>query len=252
MGPALPPVTGLHFLPLGAESVIRPARARPTLDAMPPVLFDVAWDALELDNVRAFLSDAGEESVTWEAKADDDDQRARAAGQEPGRLGKQTIRKAVCGLANQIGGYVIVGARRAKASDPWQLPGVTGPNIDEPEGWLRTVISEHGVNPVPMHDVKAWPLGDGAFAAVIAVEPVVRPPCMTAQGHIYERVSGDTKRVTDAAMLARLFDCGRTVGLGTEQLAIRAAGALLFDDADDRGRPHAHHEPRRRADRACH
>lgn len=78
---------------------------------MPPALFDVDWSDLQLDDVRSFLADAGDEGVTWEAKADDDDKRAREAGRDPGELGKNTIRRAVCAFANQVGGYLIIGAR---------------------------------------------------------------------------------------------------------------------------------------------
>jgi len=35
-------------------------------------LFGVPWESLTLDGVRAFLADAGDEGVTWEAKADED------------------------------------------------------------------------------------------------------------------------------------------------------------------------------------
>jgi hypothetical protein len=40
-------------------------------------LFSVPWSQVELEHVRAFLDDAGEEGVTWEAKADDDRGRLR-------------------------------------------------------------------------------------------------------------------------------------------------------------------------------
>jgi predicted HTH transcriptional regulator len=64
-------------------------------------LFDVGWNELDLQHVREFLADADEEGVTWEAKAED----------ERGRLRPDSIRKAACGLANQIGGYLFLGAR---------------------------------------------------------------------------------------------------------------------------------------------
>lgn len=102
---------------------------------------------VELVDIEAFLSDAGEESVTWEAKADDDEQRRRPSGQTPGRLGRNTIRKAVCGLANRIGGYLIIGARWNTNESCWELPGVAVDH-DEPDLWLAQVV-DSGVRPIP-------------------------------------------------------------------------------------------------------
>ena len=57
-------------------------------------LFDVPWNDVDLEQVREFFANAGEEGVTWEAKAED----------ERGQLRPDSIRKAACGLANQVGG----------------------------------------------------------------------------------------------------------------------------------------------------
>jgi hypothetical protein len=68
-------------------------------------LFETPWDKLDRKAVEAFVKTAREEGVTWEAKADD----------EKGRLHPDSLRKAVGGLANRIGGYVLVGAKWNKA-----------------------------------------------------------------------------------------------------------------------------------------
>ncbi len=181
-------------------------------------------EKVRLDDVRTFLADAGEEGVTWEAKADDDELRKRPEGQEPGRLGKNTIRKAVCGLANQIGGYLIAGARANKKMSTWELPGIVIDH-DEPMLWLGQVI-EGGVQPVPRYGLKTWRLDDARTVALIEVEPVAQAPCMTSQGHVYERVSGETRRVGDPAHLDALFSRGRAAREMAERRADQAAAEL--------------------------
>ena len=75
-------------------------------------LFPKPWPDLDLAAVEAFFSDAGEEGTTWEAKADD----------ERGVLRADSVRKAANGLANRIGGYVIIGATRDKKTREWTVP----------------------------------------------------------------------------------------------------------------------------------
>jgi hypothetical protein len=110
-------------------------------------------------------------------------------------------------LANQIGGFLILGARWDKKARRWRLPGSVSP---EPEArtWLSKVLGN--LRPVPRFDLRAWHLEGDRWVAVIRVEPVDEPPCMTPLGHVYERVSGDSVRVTDPALLDRLFRSGRT------------------------------------------
>ena len=97
--------------------------------------------------------------------------------------GKNTIRKAGCGLANQIGGFVILGARWDKSDRVWRLSGVV---IDhsEPELWIGQLIGD--LRPAPRFEAKAWKLDRDRTVAVVRVEPVDEPPCMTPQGHVYE------------------------------------------------------------------
>jgi hypothetical protein len=70
-------------------------------------IFGVPWEQVELDHVRAFLETAGDEGILWEAKATDP-RRADA------KIEASVIREPICGLANSIGGYVIVGCRVSK------------------------------------------------------------------------------------------------------------------------------------------
>ena len=62
--------------------------------------------------------------------------------------------------------------------------------------------------------------------AIIEVQPVAQAPCMTAQGHVYERVSGETRRVNDPARLAALFARGAAAQEQANQEASRAAADL--------------------------
>lgn len=187
-------------------------------------LFRVPWPNLQLDDVHAFLDETGEEGVTWEAKADDDEDRKPPQGEEPGRLRPTTVRKAACGFANQIGGFLIIGARWDKREQRWRLPGVI---IDdpEPELWLGKVL--RSLNPAPRFEPKAWALHSGRSVAVVRIEPVDVPPCMTPQGHVYERVSGETVRVREPALLDRLFRRGRAARERAEQFSRRAAARAL-------------------------
>jgi hypothetical protein len=177
-------------------------------------LFETPWDDLDPDAVHEFLRTAGEEGVTWEAKADD----------KRGRLHPDSLRKAACGLANRDGGYIIVGAKRDAETGEWKLPGITKPD-NEPALWLGKVL--RGLRPTPRFELRAWPLDDDRIAAVVWIEPVDEPPCMTPQGQVYERVSGETLPVTDPARLDALFRGGQQARGRAEHFANRAARRAL-------------------------
>lgn len=176
-------------------------------------LFDVAWSETELEHVEGFLADADSEGVTWEAKADD----------ERSALRPESIRKAVCGFANQIGGYLILGARKLDDGG-WELPGLRF-TADEPDVWIGQVL--RGLRPTPRFDVKTWARSEGRVAAVILVEPVAESPCMTPQGRVYERVTGETLPVDDPALLDRLFRRGADARARIAALAPRATERAL-------------------------
>lgn len=173
-------------------------------------LFDVEWDRLERSHVERFLEGAGKEGVTWEAKG---------AGESGNSIRPDSLRKAACGLANQIGGYLIVGA--TNTDDEWKLDGIPRP-ADEPDLWLGQILRR--LQPVPRFDVcDPFQLDDGKIALVARIEPVAVPPCMTPQGRIYERVSGETLPVEDPALLDQLFRRGEHARSRAEQFARQAA-----------------------------
>lgn len=190
----------------------------------------IPWSEISLESITDFLGEAEEEGITWEAKADDDQRAAARQGREPGKLTTRTIRRAVCGLANQMGGLLILGARGGRGK-PWTVCGFTPP---EPEvrSWLERLIRD-GLQPCPRVEVRCWTFGEGASIAAILVEPVAEPPCMTSDGNIYERLSGDTVRVGDPLQLARLSERGSrarmTAEARSDRLGHRVAEAIAED-----------------------
>lgn len=178
-------------------------------------LFGTAWSRLSAEDVEAFLGEADKEGVTWEAKADS----------EQSSLRPDSIRKAACGFANQIGGYLILGARKTEGAG-WALPGIARP-ADEPEVWVGQILRR--LQPVPGFAVKAWPRAGACdrVAIIIQIEPVAVPPCMTPQGRVYERVTGETLPVEDPILLDKLFRRGENARALAAERAPRAATRAL-------------------------
>lgn len=189
----------------------------------------IPWKEISLESIARFLDQADEEGVTWEAKADDDQGAAAAQGREPGKLTTRTIRRAVCGLANQMGGLIILGARGGRGK-PWTVCGFT-PREPEVKSWLERLIRD-GLQPSPRIEVCTWSIEGGTVAAIL-VAPVAEPPCMTSDGNIYERVSGDTVRVGDPLQLARLSERGSRARTTAEarsgRIGDRVAHAIAGD-----------------------
>lgn len=190
---------------------------------MPPDLGGIPWARLSLADIDAFLAAEAEETLYWEAKGD---------GRE--RLGPHALAKAVCGFANsERGGYVILGAKLSDRA--YVMPGLTHPPAAELGAWVDQVIRSGAVKPLPWFEPRTFVERPGA--AIIAIDPVEQPPCVTSGGAVYERTSGRTVPVTDPSELARLFATGRTAhiqgviqrldGLIAEANAARRA---LFED----------------------
>lgn len=159
--------------------------------------FGTPWADLDLEAVERFLvEDAEAEGLTWEAKGSDP-----RGGDPPHR---DAVRKHVSAFANsELGGFYLLGAaREQRSAGPWKLDPLDFDG-EEPTTWLSRVI-RNGVNPVPPHDIREWER-DGLHVAVVRVDPVAEPPCMTMSGEVFMRVSGESIRVTDAATLRRLY-----------------------------------------------
>jgi hypothetical protein len=173
-------------------------------------IFSASWESLQPSDVEAFLADATEEGLLWEAK-----------GREQPNRG--SVRKAACGFANSRGGFLILGAEQGNAG--WTLPGLQF-EVEEPGTWLSSVLNA-GLNPVPSFDVKVWDRDQGRKAVVLRVEPVGVPPCLTSDGIAYARTSGQTNRITDPTVLARLTERGEAARERAEAIAQRAASGLF-------------------------
>ena len=167
--------------------------------------FGTPWPDLTLDHVEAFLSDAGDEGLTWEAKGTE-------------RPRRESVRKNVSAFANAEGGFYIVGASRVDGG--WQLDPIDF-GADEAGTWLAQVIRSN-VLPIPWFDVKSFEC-EGGSVVVVNVAPVSEPPCMTTNGEVYTRVSGESYPVRDPGTLRRLFERGEGRAAQTEVEALRAA-----------------------------
>src|SRR5215218_10247486 len=109
-------------------------------------IFRVPFTDLALADVRAFLDDAGDEGITWEAKGPDP--RNIDTPLEP-----RLLERAACGLANSIGGYVILGAAQDANTRRWNLPGIRLKG-GEPGTWIDDVIGS--LRPRPRIDDPVW------------------------------------------------------------------------------------------------
>ena len=68
-----------------------------------------------------------------------------------------------------------------------------------------------------------------ATVAVVRVEPVTGAPCITNDGQVYQRVTGQTVPVTDTAVLARLFERGYAARSRAVEASERAADRVMRD-----------------------
>jgi hypothetical protein len=176
-------------------------------------IFEVSWEGLEREHVEGFLASASGEGLVWEAK-----------GTAPLTGLKRKIVEGVCGLANQLGGVFIVGAEQAGGS--WSLPGVEDNAGEDVHDWIARVLNGNLVNPPPF-DVRRWPLGDGRVVAVVRVDPIAVPPCMTRDGLVFLRVVGETLKVKDPRVLAELVRKGQAARDNAEARAVRAVVRLM-------------------------
>jgi hypothetical protein len=177
-------------------------------------IFGVPWSELRLKHVAAYLEQADDEPLLWEAKGT--------------KLDPKEVRRQVCAFANgHEVGYLILGADRDSAPDApkWRLDGVEFP--DEPRTWIAEIVGdpEGGVRPRPDFDVAAWEAANG-HVAVVRVTPTSTPPCV-ANGTVYERLPGKTQTVRDPLILAGLFARGDEARKRAQAFANRAARTVM-------------------------
>jgi hypothetical protein len=172
-----------------------------------PAPFGERWEHLTLTDVEAFLATAGEGALTWECKA--------------GRARPEQIVRTAAGFANsELGGYLILGADWVGGA--WVLTGAD--LVPDVTAWLGTAVDR--LAPRPHHDARTFTIeATGVRIAVLAIEPVDVPPCLTPDGAVFERVVGQTVPVRDPGRLATLFARGEAA----ERKAIDAVNAAILE-----------------------
>jgi len=98
--------------------------------------FGAPWDDLSLEVLRAFFAQAGDETLTWEAKG--------------GIVHKEQVLKAASAFGNSLLGGLVLGASQAKKGGPWSPDRSTFP--DEPTTWVSTCLMNDAVRPRPSSD----------------------------------------------------------------------------------------------------
>lgn len=175
-----------------------------------PSPFGVPFDQLTIESLREALPPGGYEPLTWEAKGT--------------RATRETIRRHVCGFANsREGGILVLGANQTRGG-PWTFEGVA--LSAEPIAWIDQVIRD-GLSPVPQFQVRMVGEGASGLVAAVDVRPLPDPPCITADGQVFERVPGRTVPVATAADLARLYDRGETARRRASAAASAAIARVL-------------------------
>ena len=168
-------------------------------------IFGVRWNDLKLEHVEEFFAGAEREPLTWEAKGTE--------------LRREHVTRHVCGFANAAeGGYLLLGFELV--DERWRATGCEFPG-DDPPVWVSNVV-RMTLRPRPRIDVHQWEISEGKRAAVVRVDPVAEPPCVTAGGQLYERVSGETIPVGDPSDVRALYDRGRASAARAEANALRA------------------------------
>jgi hypothetical protein len=174
-------------------------------------IFGPPLPELTLEHLERFFSAADREPLLWEAKG--------KVEPHPG-----TIRKHVCGFGNRLGGWLIIGAQWGE--NKWVVDGVDF-NDAEPERWIGDAIQS--LRSAPLYDVNVIDAAGKKKVAVVEVEPVAVPPCMTPTGTVYQRVSGKTVAVTEPLVLLELTQRGEELRQRALQRAKAHAAALVND-----------------------
>jgi hypothetical protein len=171
-------------------------------------MFGVDFEALEPEHVETFLGGVSGEGLIWEGK-----------GTAPLRSLKAKIVAGVCGLANQLGGYFIIGAE--EDAGRWTFPGVENDCGEDPHDWIARILIGNLREPPPF-EVRRWTLAEGRIGAVVRVGQTPAPPCMTKDGIVYIRVVGETRKVTDPRSLTELLSKGELARTKAEAKSLQA------------------------------
>jgi hypothetical protein len=173
-----------------------------------PELFGVPFSELSIAHLEAALPAGEYEPLTWEAKGK--------------RADRDEVRRQFSAFANASGGILFLGGEQEKRGGAWSWPGV--PMSEEPIAWVDQVVRS-GLDPVPAFVPRVVGHGPRGPVVAIAIEPVAEPPCITANGEVYERVSGRSIPVATSDALARLSARGDAA----RKRAVDASSEILDD-----------------------
>jgi hypothetical protein len=178
-------------------------------------MFEVEFESLESEHVQAFLDGVSGEGLIWEAK-----------GTASLRELKPKIIEGVGGLANQLGGYFVVGATEANGT--WAFDGVEDDCGEDPHDWIARILNGNLSEPPPF-EIRTFTLDNARVGAVVRVTRTATPPCMTNDGLIYVRVVGETLKVKDPRLLAELVAKGEGARRDAEKNATETAGQIVWN-----------------------
>jgi hypothetical protein len=172
-------------------------------------IFGEPFESLEPKHVEGFLAGESGEGLIWEGK-----------GTAPLTKLKSQIYEGVCGLGNQLGGFLLVGAEFDKKAGTWSFPGVENDCKEDAHDWIARVIQGNLVEPPPFR-VRRWILPEGRLAAAVNVQQTAIPPIMTKGGVVWLRVVGETRKVIEPVVLADLIRKGEAARAAAEEKALK-------------------------------
>ena len=180
--------------------------------------FGAPFEELELAHLTTYFEELRAETLAWEAKG--------------GQIRPEHVRDGVCGFANSVlGGYLVLGVSRA---DPKAKAGercrykVDGWEQEDPATWIGSCIGYGGISPRPSYNVRPFAIQDTSrWVAVVYVRPSPAPPCITLDGEVFERLSGQTWRVNTSEALRALYARGEAARTWARQESASICQNLL-------------------------
>jgi len=162
--------------------------------------FGPPFDRLELADVRQFFAEPRVEGLNWEAKG--------------GQIRSEHVRNSVCAFANGfLDAYLLLGVDRldpkARRQDPCRFE-MNGwePSGGEADTWVSSCLIG-GLDPRPFWETKSWLVSGSRWVSVVLVRPTPNPPCITADGNVFERLPGLTSQVNRSEALRALLTRGK-------------------------------------------
>lgn len=144
---------------------------------------NIVWNRLTKEDIDAFLSNNeidNDENFFYEFKGDE--------------VTKDKFAKEVSAFANTFGGYIFLGI-----GDDKKILGCTQWNEER----IVSVLHDR-VTPTPDFAVRKFDFNAGPIY-IVKIEEGSRPPYITNTGHIFERVSSESVKITQSEKLNQLY-----------------------------------------------